>query len=258
MKRIIALISLLVCLNSTNSFTAFSVSNAADLSAIASSLGADTDYFYNTSIAYSVPDFVQSPEFPINYNSENYAISVLQVLVHNGLISASDIQPGAEVLNDITPSDTVNSLVQSYRLSGIDKKIEMAFGNTYCNTSQEEMVNKLISTAETSMADGKYFVVAVKLANTDNGAHAMVGIGIADGNWTYNNKTYDKCILTLDPDTEIVHHTIILMPDLVRTDVFILIQKLRNSTFLQIFVAVMRMTFISYAMMKHFLIIKVL
>ena len=29
-------------------------------------------------------------------------------------------------------------------------------------------------------------------------AHSAVGIGVTDGSWTFNDKTYDKCILTLD------------------------------------------------------------
>ena len=63
------------------------------------------------------------------------------------------------------------------------------------NTTYSEKIESLLDTAEKCMADNRYFLIVIR---KNFFAHAVCGIGITDGSWTFNDKSYDKCILTLD------------------------------------------------------------
>ena len=179
---------------------------AADLPALASSLGADSGHFSKTSSSYiSGEDDIlnKSPYFWFGYD---YALSAIQALVRNGTVKPSDIMPGAEKLTDIAPSESVNSIIGEYSASASERATELFYGYEYCQTSQADMVKKLISAAEDSMKNNRYFLVILKNENnrfdsSSSSAFTATGIGIADGSWTFDGVTYDKCILTLAPSS---------------------------------------------------------
>lgn len=178
-----------------------------DLYALASSLGADTDYF-------SFPNYraTEVSDELFAYVKKNGQVnaegafqqcqaglcngfSVLEILCHNGVISPSDLQEGAETLNDISLDNFVNdmlcyySILQSYDLQ------ELVYHEYFCSHDLTEQCQDLIKYGQKANETGKYFFIAFK--GTDL-AHAIVGIGMADGHWSFNGKDYDKCILTLD------------------------------------------------------------
>lgn len=205
-----------------------------ELEKLAMSLGADTEYinaanyFYDTtildtdiydSVGYDYRSFVEPDSYVFlprgvsKYADASLGISALEVIAHNGLITASDIAPGAKKLTDIEDSDDLRSLIESYQ-SVKDSLTPMWYQMKYLinrYTLSEKAFN-MIETAEKCQKDGKYFLIMYTSRNitktdleikTNVGArtesvHSAVGIGITDGKWTFGGKTYDKCVLTLD------------------------------------------------------------
>ncbi len=192
-----------------------------DLQALASSLGADTDYL-------NIPNFVHDNKerrllnssflsyyyacnnydaliYPDMYFAESLAggvcfgISVLEILAHNGVISPSDILDGAEKMNEIQYSEPVDHFVTGYQ--AMQNRYELKYGiyDMALNCTAKEQAEILINTARECMDKKKYFYIG---CYTDESNHAIVGIGISDGNWEYNGKNYDKCILTLDSNNK--------------------------------------------------------
>lgn len=208
-----------------------------ELDKLASSLGADTDYiavanqFYYTGlntdaiIGYDYRGFTQAGGETISnvegmgaYADTSFGISVMEVLAHNGLISAGDIKDGAESLSQINQVSDVNNLILGYQNLFNKPEFQLYKDYLFQSTSAEEKIDILCNTAEKCMSEGKYFLIMYgsccktpsaldiyKVKGDENLAstrasqeHSAVGIGITDGSWTFNGKTYDKCILTLD------------------------------------------------------------
>lgn len=192
-----------------------------DLYALASSLGADDDYFNFPN--YTTTEMGEEAiEMLVKWGKGTmesvavdtllavagiggvcYGYSTLQVLTHNGIISPSDIQEGAETLYDIVFDDKVNDAIFYYQCTQAFIQ-DNVMGEYYCSYDDAEACADLIYHGEKAMESGKYFQICYSLPQ---GLHAVTGIGIAEGNWVYNDKTYDKCILTLDsnavyPDDE--------------------------------------------------------
>lgn len=184
-----------------------------DLKALASSLGADTDYFnfvnyvsasvkdnYITEFNKNCSDIdnrrgVMPQMTKIAASGHCYGMAVLQVLVHNGIIKPSDIQEGAETIHDIQFNDDVNGIVSYYAATQLYQEKELSDGYYFCNSDYEKQCRDLIEYAERAMQEDKYFVINLSGMNF---GHAVVGIGCTDGEWTFNDKIYNKCILTLD------------------------------------------------------------
>lgn len=183
-----------------------------DLYALASSLGADDAYFNFPN--YTTTEMGEEAVEMLDKWGEGtmesvavntllsmagaggvcYGYSTLQILTHNGIISPSDIQEGAETLYDIVFDDKVNDAIFYYQCTqGFIQ--ENVMGEYYCSYDDAEACADLISHSQKAMESGKYFQICYSLPQ---GLHAVTGIGIADGSWVYNDKTYDKCILTLD------------------------------------------------------------
>lgn len=185
-------------------------SSNPDLKAIVSSLGGDTDAFNFTNyrptdIGQDMIDWLDSigetdaaSTLPYLNGGLCNGFASLQVLVHNGIISPSDIQEGAETLNDIVLDDNVNDILCAYAMMQSFSIQEMVYHEYYCSHDTEEQCMDLISYGEKAMESGKYFFIAI---GTPKFSHAVVGIGIADGSWNYNGKKYDKCLLTLDSNS---------------------------------------------------------
>ncbi len=211
-NRIISILLCLPIISGLPQFTTFSADNP-DLKGLASSLGADTDYFnFVNYVSDSVKDdyitkFNKNCSDIDNYrgvmpqmtkiaaSGHCYGMAVLQVLVHNGIIKPSDIQEGAETIHDIQFNDDVNGIISYYAATQLYQEKELSDGYYFCNSDYEKQVKDLIEYAEKAMHEDKYFVI--NLSGTNFG-HAVVGIGCTDGEWIFNDKIYNKCILTLD------------------------------------------------------------
>ena len=187
------------------------------VSQLAASLGADTDYFnfinyvssdvngeYSVEFKKNCSDIDNyrgvMPQFKtISASGHCYGMAVLQVLAHNGTIKPSDIQEGAETLHDIIFDDRVNGIISYYAATQLYQEKELTDGYYFCNSDHEKQAKDLIEYAEKAMKEDKYFVI--NLSGTKFG-HAVVGIGCTDGEWTFNDKIYNKCILTLDSNLQ--------------------------------------------------------
>lgn len=192
---------------------------STDLKAIASSLGADTDYL-------NIVNYRHSEEFPVQNDSylnfvnnctnfearrsdilfsESVAagsclgISILEILSHNGIITPSDIKEGAEFLNEIEYGAESDKYITAYQ--ALQSHFEFDFYERYLfsNFTTAQQTDRLIEIAEKNMAENRYFLICF---NTSSMRHAIVGMGITDGKWTYNGNEYDKCILTLDSNVQ--------------------------------------------------------
>ena len=236
MKKLLSTFMTLSVLASLPVCSVYAESNN-ELGELASSLGADTDYlavanqFYYTGlntdaiIGYDYRGFTQAGGETISnvegmgaYADTSFGISVMEVLAHNGLISAGDIKDGAESLSQINQVSDVNNLILGYQNLFNKPEFQLYKDYLFQSTSAEEKIDILCNTAEKCMSEGKYFLImygsccttpseldiykvkgVVSMASTTaSQEHSAVGMGITDGSWTFNGKTYDKCILTLD------------------------------------------------------------
>ena len=217
MKKIISFlfsISLILNMSTSNNSNATDI---IDIKEIANSLGADTDYL-------NIPNFVYGEDnlrpYPMEvyeefiskcsnyeasiYNFEEYkynlstgsclGLSLIGILSHNGIISPSDIKPGAKSLSEISYSSDLDRFILGYSATQLFYLNEYYLCSDIPNFDQRTQINELIRVAERNMAQNKYFLISYYGTT----AHAIVGIGIADGYWKYNEKDFDKCILTLD------------------------------------------------------------
>lgn len=215
----------------------FSVAESEDdskksLNDTASTYGADTDYlnipnyYYNPEVntgtitGYSyesiipVKDYTALANGAAKYSDASFGISVLEVLAHNGLISAGDIKKDADKLNTIGDSEELRKLITDYQSLLGKTEFGMAKNYSFKSKSSKEKIPELVSIAEKASKDKKYFLIMYGSYNTKpteleksmgftdgsnvTKAHSAVGIGITTGSWTFDGKTYDKCILTLD------------------------------------------------------------
>ncbi len=236
MKKLLSTFMALSMLTSLPVCSVYAESNA-ELGRLASSLGADTDYlavtnqFYDTGknteciIGYDYRGFTQAGGETIStvegmgaYSDTSFGISVMEVLSHNGLISAGDIKEGANSLNEINQISDVKNMIIGYQNLFNKNEFQLYRNYIFQSTSSEEKIDILCNTAEKCMNEGEYFLIMygsccktpsaldiekvkgdLNMASTRaRQEHSAVGMGITDGSWTFNGKTYDKCILTLD------------------------------------------------------------
>lgn len=189
-----------------------------DLYALASSLGADTDYLdiLNYHIGEDFPENDESYSH-FTQTADNYdasmghwlfsdaisggacmGISLLEILAHNGVISPSDIEEGAETLHDIGLTTESNKYITAYQATQLHFELDFYERYLISNFTPEQQIDRLIEMAERNMAENKYFLITIR----SDIKHAIVGIGIADGKWNYNGVDYDKCVLTLDSNVK--------------------------------------------------------
>ena len=210
----------------------------AELESLAKSLGADTEYislhnyiynpklsdaYYFKSVGWDYMSFVELSEESeyvdeldkeaVAYADSSFGISALEVIAHNGLITPADIAPDAKNMTDITDSYELRKLITSYQ-SVRQRWSPFWYHTEYLlkGKSLAEKAELMSETAEKCQKDGKYFLIMYssfntiqtdleiensRIASTER-VHSAVGIGIKDGNWKFNGKSYDKCVLTLD------------------------------------------------------------
>ena len=204
----------------TNTYAA--ESDDPELFKKAYSLGADKDYLcvQNYSHSEELPlnikcyeDFlancslIEKTYYPALCFSECVAggscvgIAMLEVLSHNGVIKPSDIHKDATYLSEIEYDNESDRYITYYQASQgyiLFDYYEKYLANNY---NYNECIDNLIQTAEHCMSENKYFLITVRSEDTvkkENFSHCVCGIGITDGEWSFNNVTYDKCIMTLD------------------------------------------------------------
>ncbi|WP_297961158.1 hypothetical protein [uncultured Ruminococcus sp.] len=216
-KKVLSVLSVLGIL-SMSSRTAYAAeSDDPELYELAYSLGADKDYL-------GVPNYSHDDEGrPFNNDcyvdflhhcslleaayapQETYrsvissgscmGISILEVLAHNGVIKPSDIQEGAETLSEITHNERSDRYITDYQSLQAYTLLDSYEKYLLTSMTYEDQIDRLIEIAERCMNDDKYFLITFR---NQSRAHAICGIGIKDGSWTFNDTSYDKCILTLD------------------------------------------------------------
>lgn len=126
-------------------------------------------------------------------------MSAISVLVHNGCINPNSIQSGAENLNEISIDTETAKIILEYAHFQNYHEVELANYKDASLRTHESYIDELLAYGEKSNVTGNYFLIAYTGIRDDAMiGHAVTGIGMADGNWTYNDINYDKCILTYD------------------------------------------------------------
>ncbi|MCM1529835.1 MAG: hypothetical protein NC093_07555 [Alistipes sp.] len=176
---------------------------AEDLGALASSLGADTDYL---NVPYIQEKTVGTDGKKV-YSDNSYYITTMEVLAHNGELEISDLQADASRLSDISDSTDLRERMKSQCEKLGNNAI---YSYTFKNAAAKDKISALLAAAEKAYANDEYFHIGYKGLDiefepdgsseyeTYLSGHFATGIGITDGSWTFNGRTFDKCILTLD------------------------------------------------------------
>jgi hypothetical protein len=222
MKKMISVLSALtIALTAIPTCAYAKQSDDPELYELAYSLGADKDYLSIINYAHneerplnkscyedflnkcSIIEFAYASEMKFNAISSAglcAGISIIEVLSHNGVISPSDIKEGASSLSEITYDETVDKYITNYQAVQAYTELELYDQYLLYNLSYEEKIDRLIATAEKCMKEKRYFYIAFRKSNEF--AHALCGIGVTDGSWTFNEKSYDKCVLVLDSNAK--------------------------------------------------------
>ena len=134
-----------------------------------------------------------------------YGMSAISVLIHNGELTPSDLQEGAETLYDVTLTDDVDALISYYNSIQVYKAVEHAIIVAPSMLSKEEHTDMFLDCAARCKEKGTYFMAGI--STEKGGTHAVVGMDELSGNWTFDGISYDTCIVTYDsncvkPDTE--------------------------------------------------------
>lgn len=216
MKKLVSFLTAVALTASLPVFSVYAEGNT-DLESMAFSLGADKDYLAVKNMSYPVSEYSSDKYLPIvecerlvlesgnaYYGDTSLGASVMSILVHNGIISASDIKEGAESLSKINHILLAKKAIYKYQniFDNEDFQTYMTYLQKRQTTAQK--ADSLVSTAEKCMSEGRYFLIMyaqysnLELTSRCQKVHSAVGIGVADGSWTFEDKTYDKCILTLD------------------------------------------------------------
>ena len=134
-----------------------------------------------------------------------FGMAAISVLVHNGELTPSDLQEGAETLYDVTLTDDVDALITCYNSLQLYKAVELAIIAAPSMLSKEEHTDMFLDCAARCKEKGTYFMAGI--STKKGGTHAVVGMDELSGNWTFDGISYDTCIVTYDsncvkPDTE--------------------------------------------------------
>lgn len=234
MKKLVSIFAAISIIASLPVFSAYA-EDTPDLESLAMSLGADKDYLavpnrcypandnnpveYDYFIPISASDQMTTLESGVaNYSDTSFGSSVLSVLAHNGIISANAVTENYVTTYNYESLSQINSLLLAkdaiYKYQNLLDNKDFNLYTEYLFKSQSlaQKADTLVSTAEKCMNEGKYFLIMYSSfrinqsygenmagrAASGQKAHSAVGIGVTDGSWTFNGKTYDKCILTLD------------------------------------------------------------
>lgn len=128
-----------------------------------------------------------------------YGMSAIPVLIHNGIIKASDLQEGAETLNDIVFDEEIGKIILEYAFSQAYQAVQFANLGDYCMKTDEDCVIELLDLDLECEENGKNFQIAYGIESDEKTFnHAVAGIGTTKGEWMFNDVEYNTCILTYD------------------------------------------------------------
>ena len=125
-----------------------------------------------------------------------FGMAAISVLVHNGELTPSDLQEGAETLYDVTLTDDVDALITCYNSLQLYKAVELAIIAAPSMLSKEEHTDMFLDCAARCKEKGTYFMAGI--ATKKGGTHAVVGMDELSGNRTFDGISYDTCIVTYD------------------------------------------------------------
>ena len=125
-----------------------------------------------------------------------FGMAAISVLVHNGELTPSDLQEGAETLYDVTLTDDVDALITCYNSLQLYKAVELAIIAAPSMLSKEEHTDMFLDCAARCKEKGTYFMAGI--ATKKGGTHAVVGMDELSGSWTFDGISYDTCIVTYD------------------------------------------------------------
>lgn len=216
MKRLVAILISFTFLSSFYTTAYAAEKDDPQLYELAYSLGADTDYLAVLNYSHgsdnpagneqyidylkkcSLLETVYDPRSSFSAavsGGSCMGISALEVLAHNGVIKPSDIQEGAKSLSEIEYSEAIDKVITGYQTLQVYTEFDIYEKYLISSLSYEEQIDALLKTAEKAMNENRYFLITIR----DTGfSHAVCGIGVTDGSWTFNDTSYDKCVLVLD------------------------------------------------------------
>ena len=205
---------------------AASTQSELEKAAIEKGMYKDTFSFANHLCTLSREDFAErvsdpvsanmtDPELDLGYSTDIsyiayqsglcFGMAAISVLVHNGELTPSDLQEGAETLYDVTLTDDVDALIAYYNSLQLYSEVELASIVEPAMLSKEEHTDMFLDCAARCKEKGTYFMAGI--STKKGGTHAVVGMDEISGNWTFDGISYDTCIVTYDsncvkPDTE--------------------------------------------------------
>ena len=196
---------------------ASSAQSELEKAAIEKGMYKDTFSFANHLCTLSREDFAErvsdpvsanmtDPELDLGYSTDIsyiayqsglcFGMAAISVLVHNGELTPSDLQEGAETLYDVTLTDDVDALIAYYNSLQLYKAVELAIIAAPSMLSKEEHTDMFLDCAARCKEKGTYFMAGI--ATKKGGTHAVVGMDELSGNWTFDGISYDTCIVTYD------------------------------------------------------------
>ena len=124
-----------------------------------------------------------------------YGMVLTALLAKSGLLSPSDIQDGAQSIGDITPEDTVFSVINYYQFTQFT---DAAAGiERHSGMSDADFFEHIISLGWQAEDKGIPFLFSF---DTGSGGHTCAGCGIESGHWEWNSRSYDRRIVLWDPN----------------------------------------------------------
>ena len=196
---------------------ASSTQSELEKAAIEKGMYKDTFSFANHLCTLSREDFAErvsdpvsanmtDPELDLGYSTDIsyiayqsglcFGMAAISVLVHNGELTPSDLQEGAETLYDVTLTDDVDALIAYYNSLQLYSEVELASIVEPAMLSKEEHTDMFLDCAARCKEKGTYFMAGI--STKKGGTHAVVGMDEISGNWTFDGISYDTCIVTYD------------------------------------------------------------
>ena len=196
---------------------ASSTQSELEKAAIEKGMYKDTFSFANHLCTLSREDFAErvsdpvsanmtDPELDLGYSTDIsyiayqsglcFGMAAISVLVHNGELTPSDLQEGAETLYDVTLTDDVDALIAYYNSLQLYTEVELAVITAPAMLTKEEHTDMFLDCAARCKEKGTYFMAGI--ATKKGGTHAVVGMDELSGNWTFDGISYDTCIITYD------------------------------------------------------------
>lgn len=145
----------------------------------------NTDYAYGKQLIYDY------------WVGSCIGMSSLLALCHNGVISPSDIQTGAETINDIQINSEIESLMNYYSVMLNGYAGYNMEDNAALHKTDEERTQQLLEYGQKANDEGTAFLVISRRGSI---AHALVGIGMISGQWEFDGIAYDTCVQMIDPN----------------------------------------------------------